>query len=118
MPDVFLALLEERITALINLREAYINALKIGIQLATPIVQIELPIDIFCSMSVPDAIQLYLSSIKEIQSSKQITKALKDGGLESTAKDFTVTVTSALHRLKQNGIVERFKNGWSLRRNR
>ena len=73
----------------------------------------ELPVGAFLNMSIPEAIKLYLSTIKRKQTAREIAVALKEGGMESTAANWETTVTGALHRLKTAGEVLRFKDGWA-----
>ena len=65
--------------------------------------------------SIPAATKLYLSAVKKKQTTKEITNALRDGGVESTSKNFDNIVTTALHRLRMSGVLLRFKDGgWGL----
>ena len=75
---------------------------------------IELPVGAFSNKSIPAAIKLYLAAVKKKQTNTEIARALQEGGLESTADNFLTTVTTALNRLKVNGEVLRFKDGWGL----
>ena len=72
-----------------------------------------LPRGAFLGKTATDAIKLYLSAIRRKQTNKEIAQALRDGGLES-AGDFGNFITSALFRLKQEGAVLRFDDGWGL----
>lgn len=76
----------------------------------------DLPVGAFLNMSIPAAIKLYLSSIKRKQTVKEITTALKNGGMESTSESFENTVATALHRMKMSDPPEalRFPDGWGL----
>ena len=75
---------------------------------------VDLPTGAFLNKSIPAAITLYLSAIKKKQTTREIAKALKKGGLESTAKDFEGPITGALNRLRAAEKVLRFPDGWSL----
>lgn len=75
---------------------------------------IELPHHAFLGVSVPQAIKTYLEVVKKKQTIKEIASALKEHGMESTSDSFEGIVTSALNRLKGNGEVLRFKDGWGL----
>jgi hypothetical protein len=76
----------------------------------------DLPVGAFLNMSIPAAIKLYLSSIKRKQTVKEITTALRAGGMESTSESFENTVATALHRMKMADPPEalRFPDGWGL----
>ncbi len=74
---------------------------------------ISLPRGAFLGKTVTEAIKLYLSALRKKQTNKEIAQALKDGGLESTG-NFDNLVTSGLFRLKQDGTVLRFDDGWGL----
>jgi hypothetical protein len=75
---------------------------------------VELPVGAFLGKSIPAAIKLYLSAVKKKQTIKEISKALQDGGVETTASNFETVVTGALNRLKGATEVLRFKDGWGL----
>jgi hypothetical protein len=75
---------------------------------------VELPTGAFLGLSIPEAIKLYLSAVKQKRTAREIANALKEGGMESTAANWETTVTGALHRLKAAGAVLRFKDGWGL----
>ena len=74
----------------------------------------ELPVGAFLNKSIPAAVVLYLSSVRQKQSVRQVAAALKEGGLESKAKKFEGAVNTALNRLKDSGKVLRFPDGWAL----
>jgi hypothetical protein len=73
----------------------------------------DLPRGAFLGKTAPEAIRLYLGTIRRKQTNKEIAQALQDGGLES-AGNFDNYVTSALFRLKNDGVVLRFEDGWGL----
>lgn len=75
---------------------------------------IDLPEGAFHGKSVPTCIELYLSSVKKKKTNKEIAAALQAGGVESNASKLDNTVTGALFKLKNDGIVLRFKDGWGL----
>jgi hypothetical protein len=79
----------------------------------TPAGLADLPRGAFLGKSATEAIKLYLSTIRKKQTNKEIAQALRDGGLES-AGDFGNYITSALFRLKQEGTLLRFDDGWGL----
>jgi hypothetical protein len=74
----------------------------------------DLPEGAFIGKSVPACVELYLSAVKKKKSNEEITAALRDGGVESNASNFRNTVTAALFKLKKDGTVLRFKDGWGL----
>lgn len=75
---------------------------------------IDLPQGALLGMSIPAAIKLYLSAARRKQTTREITTALKEQGVESTSQNFENTVTTALHRLKNAGDVLKFNDGWAL----
>ncbi len=74
----------------------------------------ELPAGAFHGKSLGEAIKLYLAVIKKKQTIREITAALREGGVESTSEKFESVVTGALWRLKKSQEVLRFKDGWGL----
>jgi hypothetical protein len=129
--DNFLAQLDARIAALQALRESYLRVLALGAlgqpgedtatsgalaisSLSVLGGPVELPTGAFLGKSIPAAVKLFLQAARRKQSVKDISTALREGGIESTSANFETTVTSALHRLKANGEVLRFKDGWAL----
>lgn len=123
--DGFLAAIEAKLAALAALKESYLRAVSVGAlgQLGDADMSsldqtakggaFELPSQALVGKSIPAAVKLYLSSVKRKLSVRDIAAALKDGGVESTAASFENTVTSALHRLKANNEVLKFKDGWA-----
>jgi hypothetical protein len=128
--DGFLAVLDAKITALLDLKESYLKAVSLGALgqrgeidtssfsqgngaklNATPF---DLPTGALLGKSIPQAIKLYLGAVKKKQTTAEVTAALKDGGVESTAANFQNNVNSSLHRLKAAGDVLQFKDGWAL----
>jgi hypothetical protein len=78
-------------------------------------VPIDLPEGAFNNKSVPACIELYLSSAPmKKKTNKEIVAALQEGGVETNADNFDTTVAAALFKLKKNGTVLRFKEGWGL----
>jgi hypothetical protein len=73
----------------------------------------ELPTGALLGKSLPDAIKLYLGAVKKKQTNKQISAALREGGIESTGANFE-SIVGAIFRLKTSGEVLRFKDGWGL----
>jgi murein L,D-transpeptidase YafK len=52
--------------------------------------------------------------MKKKQSVREIATALREGGVESTSPNFENVLTGCLHRMKTNGDLLRFKEGWAL----
>lgn len=77
-------------------------------------VPVELPHHAFLGVSMPQAIKTYLEVVKKKQTIREISVALKEHGMESTSDNFEGVVTGSLNRLKSNGEVLRFKDGWGL----
>lgn len=75
---------------------------------------VELPIGAFRGMKIPDAIKLFIQSARRKQTVREIAAGLREGGMETTSKNFEATVTGALHRMKGDGEVLRFKDGWDV----
>jgi hypothetical protein len=75
----------------------------------------DLPEGAFNGKSVPACIELYLSSAPmKKKTNKEIAAALREGGVESNASNFENVVTGSLFKLKKDGKVLRFKDGWGL----
>ena len=127
--DGFLAVLDQKIAALTALRESYRQALEtgalggqpgeidfssaMGVGSGRPDVPIDLPKGALLGKSLPAAVKLWLTSARRKASVKEIATALRDGGVESTSPNFENVVSGALHRLKSNHEVLRFKDGWA-----
>jgi hypothetical protein len=75
---------------------------------------IDLPAGAFLGKTITAAIALYLSAARKKQTIREIALALKEGGVESTSPNFENVVTSAINRMKGDGEVLRFKDGWGL----
>jgi hypothetical protein len=74
----------------------------------------ELPRGAFLGKSLPAAVKLYLSAVMKKQTIKEISAALHDGGIETTSDKFDNVITGCLNRMKNNGEILRFKDGWAL----
>lgn len=128
--DSFLAMVDAKIAALHALRASYVAAVSVGafgqggdsapyagaVGGASGLggAPLELPRGALLGKSFPAAIKLYLSAIKKKQTIREIANALRDAGVETTAKNFENPVQSAIYRLQTNGEVLRFKEGWAL----
>lgn len=74
----------------------------------------ELPRGAFLGKSLPAAVKLYLSAVMKKQTIKEITAALREGGVETRSPSFENVITGCLNRMKSNGEILRFKDGWGL----
>jgi hypothetical protein len=75
---------------------------------------IELPVNAFRGMTMIEAVKLFLKSVQQKQTTAEIADGLKSGGLVTTAKDITPTLRNALGKLKHDGVLLRFPDGWDL----
>ena len=75
---------------------------------------VNLPIGAFLNKSTPAAVTLYLSAVKKKQTASEIAIGLKNGGFESTSKNFETILTTALYRLRRAEKVLKFPDGWAL----
>ena len=87
---------------------------------ASPLVAIggvqEVPAGAFFKKGIVEASKLYLDLVKKKQTTKEIVAALKQGGMESTAKDFEGMVGIVLQRASKNpksGIMK-LQDTWGL----
>lgn len=76
----------------------------------------EVPAGAFLGKSIPEASKLYLQIIKKKQTSREISDALKRGGIESTSKNFQQIVHAILDRARKGniGIVKLDRSYWGL----
>jgi hypothetical protein len=79
-----------------------------------PKVVIGLPVGVFRDKSLREAIPIYLGAGRRKQTNKEIAIGLQDGGFPTTADNFEATVATALYRLKNDGVLLRFPDGWDL----
>ena len=82
-----------------------------GIPLGQPM---DLPSGAFLGKSMPDAIKLYLSAVRQRKTARDIATALKAGGMVSTSDDFESVVQASVQRLKSMGHLLKFADGWGL----
>ena len=75
---------------------------------------LDLPTGIFRDKGLADAIRLLLTSARRKMPFKELKAALLQGGLATTAEDFDPTLSGTLNRLKRNGELLAFKEGWDL----
>ncbi len=74
----------------------------------------DLPVGVFRDKTIRDAIVILLEAGRRKQTNKEIADGLKKGGIATTSANFEPTVATALYRLKNDGIVLRFDDGWDL----
>lgn len=74
----------------------------------------DLPVGVFRDKSIREAIAIYLGAGRRKQTNKAITLGLQNGGIATTSTNFEATVATALHRMKEDGEVLRFPDGWDL----
>jgi hypothetical protein len=75
---------------------------------------IELPVGVFRDKSIKEAIEIYLRAGRRHQTNKEIATGLQKGGIATTAANFEATIATALGRMKDEGTVLRFPDGWDL----
>jgi hypothetical protein len=73
-----------------------------------------LPVGVFRDKSLKEAIPIYLAAGHRKQANKEIAIGLQAGGFPTTATNFEATVATALYRLKSDGVLLRFSDGWDL----
>ena len=74
----------------------------------------ERPVNAFRGLTMNEAIKLLLKSVQRKQTPAEIADGLKNGGFVTTAKDIGPTLRSALNKLKTEGVLLRFPDGWDL----
>lgn len=128
--DAFLAAIEAKIAAWTAVRESYRMAVSLDgpvdpgnvmgphigstTRLFPPGVEQALPVGIFRDKSLKEAIPIYLGAGHRKQTNKEIAGGLQAGGFPTMAENFEATVATALYRLKQDGVVLRFSDGWDV----
>ncbi|MCA1649271.1 MAG: hypothetical protein LC753_03010 [Acidobacteria bacterium] len=98
----------------INLADGAHRTAVLGATLDLSRTPIELPVGAFRNKSIPEAIKLFLAAVRRKQTIRQIAEGLKEGGLETTSRNFETTVAGAIYRLQDSGDVLKFKDGWDL----
>lgn len=74
----------------------------------------QLPVGVFRDKGLKEAIAIYLGAGRRKQTNKEIATGLQGGGFPTTADSFEATVATALYRLKKDGTILRFPDGWDL----
>jgi hypothetical protein len=82
--------------------------------LGSPGTPMDLPSGAFNGKTLPEGIKLYLSAVRQRKSTKDITKGIREGGMVSTSKKFESVVQATLQKLKSQGHVLKFSDGWGL----
>jgi hypothetical protein len=75
---------------------------------------IELPVNAFRGMTMNEAVKLFMKSVQRKQTTSEIADGLKSGGFVTTAKDIAPTLRNSLAKLKHDGVLLRFPDGWDL----
>ena len=133
--DGFLAMIDAKIAALQALADSYRAAMLVGaigqssdgdggtfVPPSGPTVSrsvanagpVELPTGAFRGTGIAAAVRMYLDAARRKQTFKQISEALREGGIVSTSSDFEKTLNTTLHRLKGAGELIQFPDGWDL----
>src|SRR5207302_11103858 len=71
-------------------------------------------VGVFRGKGIKEAIPILLEAGRRKQTNKEIAQGLIVGGIATTAANFEATVGTALLRLKDEGMVLRFPDGWDL----
>lgn len=74
----------------------------------------DLPVGVFRDKSIKEAIAIYLAAGHRKQTNKEIAIGLQKGGIATMSANFEATVGTALHRMKDEGTILRFPDGWDL----
>jgi len=75
---------------------------------------VDLPVGVFRDKSLKEAIAIYLGAGRRKQTNKEIAIGLQRGGIATTSVNFEATVATALGRMKDEGTILRFLDGWDL----
>jgi hypothetical protein len=85
-----------------------------GISRAHAAAEAALPVGVFRDKGLKEAIEIFLAAGHRKQTNKEISVGLKKGGIATTSANFEATVATALYRMKEEGTVLRFPDGWDL----
>jgi hypothetical protein len=128
--DPFVAAIEAKIAAWKNVLESYNAAVSLDGPLGAPdapqahnggvarsnaqAIPLDLPVGVFRDKSLREAIEILLAAGRRKQTNKEIAIGLQNGGIPTTSVNFEATVSTALARMKDDGTVLRFPDGWDL----
>lgn len=126
--DAFIAAIEAKIAAWTAVLNSYKAAVSLdgpvgdlGVQgapvhstVTTATTPADLPIGVFRDKSIREAIEIYLGAGRRKQTNKEIASGLQKGGIATTSANFEGTIATALGRMKDDGVVLRFQDGWDL----
>jgi len=74
----------------------------------------DIPKGAFFRKTLPESITLYLAAVRKRCPTNEIIQGLKKGGIVSTSKTFDIVVGNTLRRLKSDGKLLPFDDGWGL----
>lgn len=122
--DAFVAAIEAKIAAWKAVLDSYRAAAALDGPLgavasahrhgAEPAKPMDLPVGVFRDKGLKEAIEIYLAAGRRKQTNKEIAQGLQKGGIATTATNFEATVATALGRMKEDGTILRFPDGWDL----
>lgn len=75
---------------------------------------IDLPKGAFLGKNMGEAITMYLTAMRQRKTVKDIAAGLLEGGLVSTSPKFEGVVQAKLQKMKADGQVLKFSDGWGL----
>ncbi len=74
----------------------------------------DIPKGAFFGKSIPEAIVGYLQAVRKRCPTNEVVQGLQKGGIVSTSKTFNIVVGSTLRRLRSEGKLLLFDDGWGL----
>ena len=124
----FLSGIDAKLAALQELRESYMRAVSVGAigdidfgtlgaaggSVRSPDQSFDLPTGAFLNKSIPEAIKLLFIATKRKYTPAETAVAMRAGGYESTSQNFEKTVSGTMYRMKDQGILLKFKDGFGL----
>src|SRR5688572_22903 len=123
--DAFLAAIEAKIAAWKAVADSYRAAVALDGALTEPSIlasqgrapasaPMDLPVGVFRDKGLKEAITIFLGAARRKQTNKEIAIGLQKGGIATTSTNFEATIATALGRMKDEGTVLRFPDGWDL----
>jgi hypothetical protein len=128
--DPFLANVEAKIAAWTAVRDSYKAAVALdaplgdavsggglvgnGIRGREPVQPGDLPVGVFRDKTIKEAIEIYLRAGNRKQTNKEIALGLQKGGIATLSTNFEATVATQLGRMRDEGTILRFQDGWDL----